>query len=298
MAELETLFGTSNPVYQAGMGGIAGPDLTAAVSNAGGLGHLGGIRMAAKDLQNWIQQTKTLTNSGFAVNLVPPGGGPDGFDAQLDVVITEKPKAVSLYWGDFEVAIPKLKAAGIKVMVQVGTVTDAKKALKDGADMLIAQGVEAGGHVKSKIGLMSILPAIVDIAGTTPVLAAGGLSTSLKIAAAMRLGAAGAWVGTSFVAASEANAHAIYQRRLIDATIEDTHHGHFYSYGWPIGTPYRVIKPKNNFSLRNLKAAGARPSDKVAFAKTVQLYAGQGVGDIKEVKPAARILAELSSGLS
>jgi NAD(P)H-dependent flavin oxidoreductase YrpB (nitropropane dioxygenase family) len=297
MADIETLFGTANPVFQAGMGGIAGPELTAAVSNAGGLGHLGSIRLPAKDLQSWIQKTKSLTQNPFAVNLVPPGGGPDGFEALLDVTIAEKPKAVSLYWGDFQQVIPKLKAAGISVMVQVGSVTEAKKALADGADTIIAQGVESGGHVKSKTELKSILPAILNIAGNTPVLAAGGLSTASKIKAVMQMGAAGAWVGTSFVAAQESNAHRIYRERLISATSEDTHHGHFYSYGWPIGTPYRVIKPRGHLSIRNLKAAGARPSDSDAFAKTVQLYAGMGVGDIKEVRPAAEILKELSTGL-
>lgn len=297
MADLNTLLGTNNPVFQAGMGGIAGPELTAAVSNAGGLGHLGAIRMAAKDLQNAIRRTKALTDQDFAVNLVMPGGGPDGFDAQLDVILAEKPKAVSLYWGDFKLVIPKLKAAGITVMVQVGSVRDAQKALEDGADVIIAQGIESGGHVISKIGLMSILPAIVEIAGTTPVLAAGGLSSARKIKAALGLGAAGAWVGTSFVVASESNAHDIYRKRLIEARIEDTLHGHFYSYGWPLGTPYRALKPKKKFSIRNFKAAGARPGDSDAFAETVQLYAGQGVGDIKEIKPAAEILKELSAGL-
>ncbi|WP_025899983.1 NAD(P)H-dependent flavin oxidoreductase [Sneathiella glossodoripedis] len=297
MAELDTLYGTKNPIFQAGMGGIAGPELTAAISNVGGLGHLGAIRLSAKDLKNWIAQTKALTDKPFAVNLVPPGGGPDGFDAQLDVTISEKPKAVSLYWGDFGSVIPKLKEAGISVMVQVGSLAEAQKALSDGADTIIAQGIEAGGHVKSKIGLMSILPDVLKIAGTTPVLAAGGLSNPSKIKAVLGMGAAGVWVGTSFIVATESNAHEIYRERLIEATVDDTHHGHFYSYGWPIGTPYRVIKPGKNYSLRNFKAAGARRSDSEAFARTVQLYAGQGVGDVKEKKSAAEILNDLSADL-
>ncbi len=296
MPDIQSLCGTQNPIFQAGMGGIAGPELTAAVSNAGGLGHLGGIRLSANDLQEWILKTKSLTDAPFAVNLVKPGGGSDGFDAQLAVTIKEKPKAVSLYWGDFADFIPRLKAAGITVMVQVGNVADARKALKDGADIIIAQGIEAGGHVISKIGLLTVLSDILKIAGSAPVLAAGGLSNSQKIQSVLQMGAAGAWVGTSFIAAIESNAHPIYRQRLIEATADDTHHGHFYSYGWPIGTPYRVIKPTIR-SLRQFKAAGARCSDTDQFAKTVQLYAGQGVGDVAEVRSAAEILKDLGRGL-
>ena len=296
MPDIQTLCGTPNPIFQAGMGGIAGPELAAAISNSGGLGHLGGIRLSAKNLQDWIQKTKVLTDNPFAINLVAPGGGPDGFEAQLDVVIREKPKAVSLYWGDFANVIPRLKASGITVMVQVGSVSGAKKALQDGADIIIAQGIEAGGHVISKIGLLTVLSDIIQVAGTAPVLAAGALSTPHKIKSVLRMGAAGAWVGTSFVAASESNAHPIYRQRLIDATADDTHHGHFYSYGWPIGTPYRVIKPKVK-SLRQHKAAGARRGDTDRFSETVQLYAGQGVGDVKDVKPAAEIMKDLGRGL-
>ncbi len=296
MPDIQSLCGTANPIFQAGMGGIAGPELTAAVSNAGGLGHLGAIRLPAKDLQEWIRKTKALTQAPFAINLVLPGGGPDGFEAQLAVTIQEKPKAVSLYWGDFASVIPRLKAAGITVMVQVGSVADAQKALNDGADMIVAQGIEAGGHVISKIGLLTVLSDILKIAGTAPVLAAGGLSSPEKIKSVLQMGAAGAWVGTSFIAATESNAHPIYRQRLIDAKPDDTHHGHFYSYGWPIGTPYRVIKPTVK-SLRQFKAAGARRGDTDRFAKTVQLYAGQGVGDVREIKPAAEILRDLGRDL-
>ncbi|WP_169566057.1 NAD(P)H-dependent flavin oxidoreductase [Sneathiella limimaris] len=296
MADLESLIGTHNPICPAGMGGIAGPDLVAALSEAGALGHLGGIRLPATDLQSWLREVKSKTDKPFAVNLVPPGGGPDGFDAQLEVAIAEKPKAISLYWGDFETTIPKIKAAGITTMVQIGSVAGAKQALEQGADILIAQGIEAGGHVISKTGLLSLLPEVLKLAGSVPVLAAGGLSSAEKIKTVMGMGAAGAWVGTSFIAAEESNAHPIYRQRLIEAGPDDTHHGHFYSYGWPIGTPYRVIKPKIK-ALRNWKAAGARPGNTDRFAQTVQLYAGQGVGDIQKSEPAQDILRHLATGL-
>lgn len=145
MTAIGDLCGVANPVFQAGMGGVAGPALTAAVSNAGGLGHLGGIRRSASELREWIDETRRLTNQPFGVNLVPMGPGPDGFEAQLSVVLEEKPKVLSLFWGDFSKVIPRAKAAGIVTMVQIGSVAEARKAVADGADIVIAQGVEAGG---------------------------------------------------------------------------------------------------------------------------------------------------------
>jgi len=108
----------------------------------------------------------------------------------------------------------------------------------------------------------------------------------------MRLGAAGAWVGTRFLATPESLAHDIYKRRLIEAGTDDTMHGHLYSYGWPLGTPYRVIPPRRRGLLRFI-AGGARRIDKDRYAEGLSLYAGQGVGLVSEVLPAARVLAEL-----
>ncbi|MEH6474658.1 MAG: nitronate monooxygenase [Sneathiella sp.] len=296
MADLKDLCGVENTVFQAGMGGIAGPELAASVSNAGGLGHLGGIRMAAKDIKNWIQQTKSLTDAPFGINLVPMGPGPDGFDAQLSVVFAEKPKVLSLFWGDFSAVIPRAKAAGITTMVQVGSVAAAKQAAKDGADIIIAQGVEAGGHVAGNIGLMALVPAIIKEVGEIPVLAAGGIASPEAVKAARSLGARGVWVGTSFVASNEALAHDIYKQRLIDASTDDTHHGHFYSYGWPVGTPYRVILPTEKGPLQFI-SGGARRGDSARKAKGIKVYAGQGVGEISQIRPAADILASLSADI-
>lgn len=276
------------------MGGVAGPDLAAAVSNAGGLGHLGGIRRSAEDIRAWIHETRSLTDRPFGINLVPKGPGPDGFEAQLAVVLEERPQVLSLFWGDFASVIPRVKAAGIVTMVQVGSVAEARKAAADGADVIIAQGVEAGGHVRGDIGLMSLLPAVLGAVGPVPVLAAGGIGDAEGVQAALKLGAAGAWVGTTFVATNESLAHDIYKRRLVEAGTDDTHHGHFYSYGWPLGTPYRVIPPRRNSLLRYV-AGGARAVDKARHAEGLSLYAGQGVGMINEVLSAADVLTRLGN---
>jgi len=294
MSEIALLCGVDNPVFQAGLGGIAGPKLAAAVSEAGGLGHLGCIRQSASEVRNWIRETRALTDKPFGINLVPKGGGPDGFEAQLTVALEEKPKAISLFWDDFSTVIPRCKEAGIVTMVQVGSLQEAKKAAVDGADIIIAQGIEAGGHVRGTIGLSVLLPAIVKAVGTIPVLAAGGISSSDAVGAALGSGAAGAWVGTSFVAAEESLAHPIYKRRLIEATTDDTKYERFYSFGWPVGTPYRIIEPKSKTAM-GLVAGGARYFDSDQKAEALKLYAGQGVGEITETLPAFEILKKLNN---
>jgi len=284
--------GFENPVFQAGMGSVAGPDLAAAVSNAGGVGHLGGIRRSAAGIREWIRETRGRTDRPFGVNLVPKGPGPDGFDAQLSVVLEEKPKMLSLFWGDFSQVIPRAKAAGIVTMVQVGSVADARKAAADGADMIIAQGIEAGGHVQGTVGLLALLPAVLRAVAPVPVLAAGGIADHAVVETVMKLGAAGVWVGTRFVATTESLAHNTYKKRLLRADTDDTVHGHLYSYGWPFGTPHRMIPPRRKTLLRFV-AGGARRMDDDRYAEGISLYAGQGVGLIEEVMPAAQVMAKL-----
>jgi len=290
------LCGIGVPIYQAGLGGVAGPDLAAAVSQAGGLGHLGCIRRSAADVGHWIRATREKTDKPFGVNLVPPGGGPDGFEAQLAAVLRERPKVLSLFWGDFAQVIPRARAAGITTMVQVGSVAEARKAARDGADIVIAQGVEAGGHVRGRIGLMALLPAVIEAVAPVPVLAAGGLADAAAVDAVLHMGAAGAWVGTRFVASHESLAHDIYKQRLLEAGTDDTYHGHFYSYGWKLGTPYRAIRSRERWNPYHLIAGGARNSDDESYARSFSVYGGQGVGKIGEILGAGEIVRRLTHG--
>jgi NAD(P)H-dependent flavin oxidoreductase YrpB (nitropropane dioxygenase family) len=287
------LCGIEVPVYQAGLGGVAGPDLAAAVSQAGALGHLGCIRRSAEDVLLWIRETRKIADRPFGVNLVLPGGGPDGFEAQLSVVLEERPKVLSLFWGDFSQVIPRAKAVGIVTMVQVGAVAEARKAAEDGADIVIAQGIEAGGHVRGKIGLMALLPAVIEAVAPVPVLAAGGIADAVVVETALHMGAAGAWVGTRFVASHESLAHDIYKQRLVEAGSADTYHGHFYSVGWRLGTPYRAIRSKESWNPYHLIAGGARKFDAEKYARSFSVYAGQGVGKIREILSAGEIVQRL-----
>jgi enoyl-[acyl-carrier protein] reductase II len=300
-ARITELCGVEFPIFQAGMGGQAGPELAAAVSEAGGLGHLGGIRLGASQLRAWIRETRERTARPFGVNLVPPGGGPDGFRAQLAVVLEEKPKVMSLFWGDFAGILPVAKAAGIVTMVQVGSVEEARKAAADGADVIVAQGVEAGGHVRGTVGLLALLPAVLNVAGTRPVVAAGGIADASGVRGVIEMGAAGVWIGTRFLASNESLAHSVYKERLLAAGADDPRYSRLYSYGWRFGTPHRAIPGKRGASPLRLVAGGPRKCDSARYARSIRVYAGQGVGLIREILPAAevvrRLLARNAGGL-
>jgi enoyl-[acyl-carrier protein] reductase II len=222
-------------------------------------------------------------------------GGPEVFEAQLQVVFEEKPKVLSLFYGDFASVIPRAKQAGLVVMVQVGSVSEARAVVAQGADIVIAQGSEGGGHLHhGTVGLMSLLPAVVAIAQGRPVLAAGGISTRTDVEIALRLGAQGVWVGTAFVATDESLAHALYKKKLVEASADDTEYRTGYSFGWKFGTPHRVIPNRNRWNLMRFVGGGARVVDQPSVAQKLSLFAGQGVGKIQEIVPAAQLVASLA----
>ena len=294
------LCGVRHPVFLAGMAAISGPRLVAAVAEAGGMGVLGGLRLPPQALRRWIRETRSLTDRPFGVNLVPQFGGPDVFEAQFRVVLEERPRLLSLFYAEDYGAdmIPRAKAAGLVVMVQTGTVALARRAIAAGADIIAAQGAEAGGHLnRGTIGLMALLPAIMDHADGRPVLAAGGIPTREDVRAAMSLGAAGVLVGTAFVASAESEAHPLYKRKIVEATTDDTEYRTGYSFGWRYGTPHRVIPNRDRWNLLRFVGGGARAIDAPRMARKLSLYAGQGAGRIHDVLPAADRMAELIRGL-
>ncbi|CAB3711557.1 hypothetical protein LMG24076_04026 [Trinickia soli] len=297
---LTRLCGVKYPILLAGMAAISGPRLVAAVSNAGGMGTLGGLRLPPAMLRQWIRETRELTDQPFGVNLVPSFGGPDVFEAQVQVVLREKVHALSLFYAeDYPDVITRAKDAGMVVMVQVGSVALARLALERGADIVIAQGSESGGHLnKGTISLLSLLPAIVDIAGGRPVVGAGGITHRGDVAAVMSAGAAGVLVGTAFVACDESNAHPLYKQKIVDATVDDTEYRTGYSFGWKYGTPHRVIPNRDKWNLLRFVGGGARAIDKPRMAQKLSLYAGQGVGKVTQIMPAAARVAELAAGLT
>lgn len=292
--------GVQYPIFLAGMAAISGPQLVAAVANAGGFGVLGGLRLAPLMLRKWLRETRALTDQPFGVNVVPQFGGPEVFEAQFQVILQERPRILSLFYAEDYSAdmIPRAKDVGMIVMVQTGTAALARKAIAHGADIIVAQGSEGGGHLnRGTIGLMSLLPAILDCAQGRPVLAAGGITTRQDVRAAMSLGASGVLVGTAFLASEESNAHPLYKQKILEASTDDTEYRTGYSFGWTYGTPHRVIPNRDKWNVLRLVGGGARAIDKDRMAKKLSLYAGQGVGKIHSIVPAAERVAELALGL-
>ncbi|MFT9637548.1 NAD(P)H-dependent flavin oxidoreductase [Alcaligenes phenolicus] len=293
--------GVQYPIFLAGMAAISGPQLVAAVANAGGMGVLGGLRLAPLMLRKWLRETRALTDQPFGVNVVPQFGGPEVFEAQFQLILQERPRILSLFYAEDYSAdmIPRAKDAGMIVMVQTGTAALARKAIAHGADIIVAQGSEGGGHLnRGTIGLMSLLPAILDCAQGRPVLAAGGITTRQDVRAAMSLGASGVLVGTAFLASEESNAHPLYKQKILEASTDDTEYRTGYSFGWTYGTPHRVIPNRDKWNVLRLVGGGARAIDKDRMARKLSLYAGQGVGKIHSIVPAAERVAELALGLS
>jgi len=297
---LTRLCGVQYPIFLGGMAAISGPSLVAAVANAGGMGVMGGLRLPPLTLRRWLQETRALTDQPFGVNLVPQFGGPEVFEAQFQVVLKEKPKLLSLFYAEAYAAdmIPRAKDAGMIVMVQAGSVALARKAIAAGADIIIAQGSESGGHLnRGTISILPLLPSIIAVAEGRPVLAAGGVTDRDDVRALMSLGASGVVVGTAFIATDESNAHPLYKQKIVAATTDDTEYRTGYSFGWTYGTPHRVIPNRDKWNLLRLIGGGARNIDKPRMAEKLSLYAGQGLGKIHRVMPAAERMAELVRGL-
>ena len=253
------------PIIQAGMsGGISTPELVAAVSNAGGLGVLGAGRITPEQTRDQIRRIKTLTNQPFGVNLViaPPEPNvqevqnvqkvldqfreelgiplsevnhvalpPSHLSEQLGIIFEEKVPILSFGLGDSTRFISEAHEAEAKVMAMVSTVDEARKVSDGGADIIITQGSEAGGHRSTfaldqnadahLIGTTSLIPQVVD-AVSIPVVAAGGIMDGRGIAAALSLGAQGVSLGTRFLVAKESGAFPAYKQRLLQATEADT----------------------------------------------------------------------------
>lgn len=194
---LTRLFAIQHPVVQAGLGGVGRAELAASISNAGGLGMLGMIRMKPDFVREQIRKTRAMTQMPFGVNLVPPVAHvADGFESQFEVCLEERIPVLSLFWCEAAPYVRRCRAAAIRLILQVGSVEEARAAAAAGVDAIVAQGCEAGGHVRGEVGLMALLPAVVQALPTTPVLAAGGIANGRGLAAALCLGAAGVWIGT------------------------------------------------------------------------------------------------------
>lgn len=313
-------FGIEAPIVVAPMGpDLTGPELVAAVSNAGGFGILQAQLCPPALLRQQIRHLRTLTGKPFGVNFVFPFPHRDG----IQVCIDERMAALSFFWGDPTEFIPAAHAAGITVIHRVGSVDAAIRAKRDGADVIIAQGGEAGGHVAGEISTMVLLPRVVDAVAPTPVLAAGGIADARGLAAALCLGADGVVMGTRFLATPEANAHPEYKARLSAASEQDTVRTILFGNGWP-HAPHRALKTPfvSEWIARESETQDYRQDepiigrtmiggtevpvqrfvslppnrDATGDVESMALLAGQSVGLVHDVQPAADIVRETVDG--
>ncbi|MFI1991707.1 NAD(P)H-dependent flavin oxidoreductase [Actinoplanes sp. NPDC020271] len=319
--ELRTRFteayGLTTPIAQAGMAFVAStPDLPVAVSNAGALGALGVGLMPAPVLTQVIAAIRAATDRPFNVNFITGLAGPDQIDAVCEAAVP----VVSFHWGHPSPAwIDRLHAAGTRVFEQVGSVDAAKRAVGDGVDVVVAQGLEAGGHNFATLPTLALVPQVVDAVGPALVLAAGGISDGRGLAAALMLGADGVWIGTRLVATDESGAHEGYKERLVAAGSTATVLTSLFGPETPDFNPMRVLRNRvvDEFPgeppadaprpIVGRTSLGGPEVDVPRFASLVPmrgttgdleempLLAGQGVGLIDAVKSAASLIADITA---
>jgi enoyl-[acyl-carrier protein] reductase II len=296
------LLGVEHPILLAGMGGVSYAPLAAAVSNAGGYGVLGMAGTSPDFIRLQMAQVRDLTDRPFGVDLL--AATPDALTASVDAIIEGGASSFVAGLGVPLPIIERLKGAGLKVMVVCGAVKHAVKAQAAGCDAVICQGGEGGGHT----GLVGTLPLVAQAVDAVdiPVIAAGGLYDGRGLAAALALGAQGVWMGTRFIASTEAHAGDLYRQAVLEAADEDTVRTRSYS-----GKPMRVrknawvddwearpadIQPFPQQAIASIQAGamggiggqieGLDP-DRSCFAM------GQSAGGIRDVLPAGEIVRRI-----
>lgn len=307
------------PILSAPMGGAVGPDLVAAVSNAGGYGVIPLWGMPLAQMSAAIDQLRTLTDRNFAVNLNQAFPVAD----QLALCVRQGVHAVSLFWGVDPAVIKAAKDSGLLVMSSVGSADEARRAVEAGTDIIIAQGWEAGGHVWGQVATLALIPAVVD-AVEVPVVAAGGIADGRGMAAALMLGASGVWVGTRFLASHEATIHAEYRQHILRANETQTSwYRDLYDGGWA-DAPHRALVNSTEalWHSAGRPDAGSRPGEGEVIGQNpdkepitryqcytprsgttgdvegMSMWCGQGVSLVRKAMSAAEIVEDISDGAS
>jgi nitronate monooxygenase len=296
------MFGIDHPVVLAPMGSVAGGTLAAAVSEGGGLGLLG----AGRGGLNWLERecaiAEAATSKPWGIGFLTWAIGTETVEA----AIQRSPAAIMLSFGDPTPFAETILTAGIPLMVQVTDMDEARRALDVGANVVVAQGGEAGGHGGGRATL-PFVPAVVDIAGTTPVLAAGGIADGRGLAAALMLGAAGAMIGTRFEATDEALLDAEEAKAIMAAEAADTVRGRVLDIateaGWPARYPARTLR--NRFTDAWDGKESELESDESALAEFraaadrgdrdyLPIWAGEAVDLVNELDSASALVARIA----
>lgn len=290
---ITSLLGIEYPIFQGGMAHVATAELAAAVSEAGGLGIIAAGAMPAEALKKEIDKARSLTSKPFGVNVMMMS---PYADEVMQLLIKEKPAAVTTGAGNPAKYIPALKEAGIKVMPVVASVAVAVKMERAGADAIVAEGTESGGHI-GELTTMVLVPQVCD-AVSIPVVAAGGIADARGRRAAFALGAEGIQVGTRFICSTECIAHENYKNAVLAAKDRDA-----VVTGRSGGAPVRALKNKLTREYERLEKEGA-PREEIeklaagglrrAFAdgdaQLGSMMAGQSAAMVKKIEPCADII--------
>jgi len=303
-----TLVGCAVPLQQAGMGGVATPELAAAVARAGGLGMVGGVRWPAAALAQALDALDPQVRKSIGVNFLMPF-----LDREAVEAAASRVRVVEFFYDQPDAELVKrLHGHGALAAWQVGSAQEARKAVDAGCDFLVAQGTEAGGHVRGKIGLLALLDQVLPSVDV-PVVAAGGIGTARGMAAALAAGADAVRVGTRFVAAVESAAHLLYKEALTNARAEDTVLTEAFGANWP-NAPHRVLRSAveaaqafTGATVAETMVGGckvsvprlASPCPTIHTSGQISamaLYAGEAVDGVRSIQPAAEIVRELVDG--
>ena len=293
------MLGIQYPVFQGGMAWVADASLAAAVSNAGGLGLISSINAGTEAVRNEVRKCREMTDRPFGVNIMLQA--PNAAEI-AEMVVEEGVKIVTTGAGSPAPYMPMWKDAGIKVIPVVASVALALKMQAAGADAVVAEGAESGGHV-GELHTMPLVPQVVD-AVDIPVVAAGGICDGRGAAAAFMLGADAVQVGTRFLSAEECTVHPEYKDKILKATDIST-----IVTGKTFGHPVRSLKtPFSKTFARMESDPSVKPEDILSFGtgalrKAVQegdrngsYMAGECAGMVKRIEPAKAIVEDLILG--
>ncbi|MFZ5957810.1 nitronate monooxygenase [Pseudomonas knackmussii] len=309
---LVDLLGCDLPIICAGMGGVARHELAAAVGNAGGFGCLGMVREPVELIRREVEAYRALSERPFAVNLIPAATPPELLAAQVEACLALQVPAMALFWDVQPALVRRLKEAGVLVLHQVGRRSQAEAALRAGVDVLIAQGVEAGGHVWGEVSTLALVPELVAL-GEVPVVACGGIASGAAMVAALALGAQGVACGSAFLATRESYAHDYHKQRLVEATADETLLTEAFFRNWPMPAPVRVLpnavthgEYAELHARRETPVIGKQDGGPIYLFSTdsplrdaegrledMPIYAGQSCAQLRDIPAAAQRVAQL-----
>jgi nitronate monooxygenase len=299
------MFSLRYPIALAPMGGSAGGALAAAVSEAGGLGLVGGGRGDPDWLDRELAIVAERTAKPWGVGFLCWSAG----TSVVERALARRPAAVMLSFGDPRPFIEPIRRAGATLIIQVTDLGEAREAVQVGADVIVAQGSEAGGHGgRPGRSTFSFVPVVADLAAPAPVLAAGGIADGRGVAAALALGAAGALIGTRFQASLETLAHPAVTKAILEGCGEDTERSTILDIArgapWPSRYPGRALRHPFVEQWRGREDQLAADSDaKQAYRDAIAagdlppepVWASQAIDLITELSPAADLVAGLSA---